>query len=407
MGEGEELIRKFMVRWLSIALSGLVFAATSPSQTDAPKEAQKQSIQGKVVEAKSGQPIRKVNVEVFGGTGQSNGRHSATTSADGTFAIEDMMPGRYTVTLEHPGFVQAVASGGQGTFTLQPGQSLSGLVFRMQSAGVISGKIVDADGDPMAGVSVNATISGTSAVAAQRYRPGSGTTNDLGEYRIADLRPGKYLISAQPPQRAMAVPVEEKEKAKERLVYTSTYFPGTLDKGQAAVVEVRSGEEATANFGMLMSHVGHSYRVSGTIAGVPTGAMVQLILFSKGGSEEVSSGELLKEGNRFECQNVLPGTYEAMMMVVNGILSGGQPDVHMVQLTPSIEVDKTDVEGVQLQAVSGEQIRGKFRLDTEERFDWTQLNVTLLPIEEGYRRRCRRAGRCSLRHTLRRVGICR
>ena len=384
MGEGEEYIRKFMVRWLSIVLCCLVLAATSPSQTDAPKEAQKQSIQGKVVEAKSGQPIRKVNVEVFGGTGQSNGRHSATTSADGTFAIEDMMPGRYTVTLEHPGFVQAVASGGQGTFTLQPGQSLSGLVFRMQSAGVISGKIVDADGDPMAGVSVNATISGTSAVAAQRYRPGSGTTNDLGEYRIADLRPGKYLISAQPPQRATAVPVEEKENAKERLVYTSTYFPGTLDKSEAVVVEVRSGEEAAANFGVLMSHVGHSYRVSGTVAGVPTGAMVQLILFSKSGNEEVSSGELLKEGNRFECQNVLPGNYEAMMIVVEGMLNGGQrPDVQMVQLTPSIEVDKTDVGGVQLQAVPGGQIRGKFRLDTGEKFDWRQLNVSLRPVEEN------------------------
>jgi protocatechuate 3,4-dioxygenase beta subunit len=357
MGEGEEFIRKFILRWLSIALSCLVLAATSPSQTDAPKEGQKQSIQGKVVEAKSGQPVRKVNVEVFGGTGQSNGRHSATTSADGTFTIEDMMPGRYTVTLEHPGFVQVVARGGQGTFTLQPGQSLSGLVFRMQSAGVISGKIVDVDGDPMAGVSVNAMISGTSALAAQRYRSGSGTTNDLGEYRIPDLRPGKYLISAQPPQRATAVPVEEKEKAKERSVYTSTYFPGTLDKSQAVVVEVRSGEEAAANFGVLMSHLSHSYRVSGTVAGVPTGAMVQLILFSKSGGEGASSGELLKEGNRFECQNVLPGTYEAMMIVFKGMLSEGQPDAQMLQLTPSIEVDKTDVEGVQLQAVPGGQIR--------------------------------------------------
>jgi hypothetical protein len=51
--------------------------------------------------------------------------------------------------------------------------------------------------------------------------------------------------------------------------------------------------------------------------------MVQLILFSKSGNEEVSSGEMLKEGNRFECQNVLPGNYEAMMIVVKGMLNGG------------------------------------------------------------------------------------
>jgi hypothetical protein len=75
-------------------------------------------------------------------------------------------------------------------------------VFRMQASGVISGKIVDADGDPMAGVGVTATIAGTQSPMARRYSPGaSGTTNDLGEYRIADLRPGKYVVTAQPSER--------------------------------------------------------------------------------------------------------------------------------------------------------------------------------------------------------------
>src|SRR4029077_7983583 len=41
-----------------------------------------------------------------------------------------------------------------------------------------------------------------------------------------------------------------------------------------------------------------------------------------------------------------------------------------------------DVDGVQLQAEPGRQIRGMFRLDTGEKFDWTQLRVSLLPIEE-------------------------
>jgi protocatechuate 3,4-dioxygenase beta subunit len=110
-----------MMRCLVIALFFLVVAATSASQTDAPKEVQKQSIQGKVVDAKTGQPIRKVNIEVVGGTGESYGSHSATTSADGRFNIEDIMPGRYSVTLQRAGFAQTAAGRGQATFTLQPG----------------------------------------------------------------------------------------------------------------------------------------------------------------------------------------------------------------------------------------------------------------------------------------------
>jgi protocatechuate 3,4-dioxygenase beta subunit len=370
-----------MMRCLVIAFSCLVVAATSPSQTDAPKEGQKQSIQGKVVEAKSGQPIRKVKVEVVGEVGQSDGRYSATTIEDGTFTIEDLKPGRYAVTLERTGFVQTATSGGQATFTLQPGQSLSGLVFKLQAAGVIAGKIVDIDGDPMSEVGIIAAMTGTMARSAERYRMGYGTTNDLGEYRIVNLRPGKYLISAAPSQRAPAVHVEEKGKAKEQLVYASaTYYPGTVDKSRAIAVEVHAGDVASANFGVLMTH---AYRVSGTVAGVPSGAMVRFFLASKSGGAGMDSPEELREGNRFEYKNVLPGTYVAMLLVVKGMLSGGEPEMQMVRLNPSIEVDKTDVEGVQLQAEPGGQIRGMLRLDTGEKFDWTQLRVSLLPIEEN------------------------
>jgi protocatechuate 3,4-dioxygenase beta subunit len=149
-----------MIRWLVVGVCCVVFAASSLGQSDAPREEQKQSVQGKVVDAKSGQPIRKVNVEADGGADQSYGQHVTTTGADGTFTIEDLAPGRYRVTLLRPGFAQTATSRGQATFTLQPGQSFTGLVLRMQAAGVISGKIVDADGDPMAGVGVSAQVTG-------------------------------------------------------------------------------------------------------------------------------------------------------------------------------------------------------------------------------------------------------
>src|ERR1022692_3408490 len=61
----------------------------------------------------------------------------------------------------------------------------------------------------------------------------------------------------------------------------------------------------------------------------------------------------------------------------------GQPDMQMVRLTPPIEVDNGDVVGLQLQAEPLGQIHGKFRLDTEEQFDWAQLSVNLLRITEN------------------------
>ncbi|MGA2096198.1 MAG: carboxypeptidase-like regulatory domain-containing protein [Candidatus Acidiferrum sp.] len=121
-----------MLRWLAISFACLVFVAPSPSQTDAPKEQPKQSIQGEVVDAKSGLPIRKAMVQLRGGARLS----SATTSTDGTFLIEDLEPGRYLVILKRGGFVQMASELLQTTFTLQSGQQLTGLVYKMQPAGV-------------------------------------------------------------------------------------------------------------------------------------------------------------------------------------------------------------------------------------------------------------------------------
>jgi hypothetical protein len=116
---------------------------------------------------------------------------------------------------------------------------------------------------------------------------------------------------------------------------------------------------------------------------VPNGALVQIFLNSKSSGEPMENREQLRGGNRFEYQNVLPGTYVAMMLVVKGALSEGRPEMQVMQLRPQIEVDKTDVEGVQLHGEPGGQLRGKFRLDTGEKFDWAQLNVSLLPIVEN------------------------
>ena len=135
-----------------------------------------------------------------------------------------------------------------------------------------------------------------------------------------------------------------------------------------------------ANFGVLTIH---AHRVSGSVTGVPSGPMAQMFLISKSGGAGVENREQLQGDNRFEFQNVLPGTYAAMVIVVKGDLSAGRPEIQMVQLSPQIEVDKADVEGVQLHVEPGGEIHGKFRLDTGEKFDWTQLNVHLMPLAEN------------------------
>jgi hypothetical protein len=67
----------------------------------------------------------------------------------------------------------------------------------MKPAAVITGKVVDLDGDPMRSVTVSALRVG-SAVRWAGFH--DSITNDLGEYRISDLQEGRYTIQALPPQ---------------------------------------------------------------------------------------------------------------------------------------------------------------------------------------------------------------
>jgi len=316
-------------------------------------------------------------VQFIARDGQPNEPHSDTTDEEGRFKVEDLKPGRYTATVTHSGFVQST-HGKRASILLKPGQGTTDLVFYMQPAAIITGKVTDLDGDPMSDVVISAVLVGSALRGRIFYNSGYATTNDLGEFRISDLQAGRYIISANPPQGSRAPHVEGKDKTKENLIYSTTYYPGTLDEEQALALEVHPGDEAPANFGVLASP---AYRVSGTVTPVPSSAIMTEVMLSSKDGRSTQNQHLGKNGS-FEFLNVLPGSYTAELLFVTGI-SEGKPAMERTRVVEPIKVGTTNVEGLQLQANQGGSVRGKFRMDTGQGFDWTQLNVVLVPAEEN------------------------
>ena len=250
----------------------------------------------------------------------------------------------------------------------------------MQPAAVITGKLADLEGDPMRDVGISALRVGAALRGIHSHDSGSAATNDLGEFRIPDLRAGRYTITANPPQglRAPHAESKDKDKVKENLIYTTTYYPGTLDKEQSVAVEVHPGDETPVNFGVLVSP---AYRVAGTVAALPSGAALTEIMLSSKDHRSMQNQQL-GEGGKFEFQNVLPGSYTATLMVVTDF-SEGRPDMKMMRMVAPIEVSTANVDRLQLQPNPGGSVRGTFRMDTGQRFDWTQLHVVLVPVDEN------------------------
>jgi protocatechuate 3,4-dioxygenase beta subunit len=365
-------VKRFLIAFSCLVAAAFAFQSAS-QKTDSGI-----NIQGKVLQEPGGQPIRKASVRFIARDGQSNGQYSDTTDAEGRFKIDDVKPGRYMATVEHPSFVQSAGGKRPTSILLQPGQGTTDLFFYMQPAAVITGKVTDLDGDPMSNVSIGALRVGSALRGMNFHDSGRAATNDLGEFRIPNLRAGRYTITASSPQGPQAPHAEPKDNVKENLIYTTTYYPGTLDKEQAVAVEVHPGDETLVNFGVLASP---GYRLAGTVVPVPSGAdLTEINLSSK--DHRIVQGQQLGEGGRFEFQNVLPGSYTATLEVVTG-LSEGQPATKMMPLVEPIEVSTADVDRLQLQPNPGGAVRGKFRMDTGKGFDWTQLNVFLLPVDEN------------------------
>jgi protocatechuate 3,4-dioxygenase beta subunit len=371
------------VKLAIIAFCLILVSAACAKQANLPEQVSKPSIQGRVLQEPDGSPIRKANVQLNGLPepglqGRGVAQYSAISDAEGEFTIAEIEPGRYFIVVEHPGFVQSGTGNRRTSITVQAGSGKNDLILHLQPAAIITGKIVDLDGDVMRDVSVMATLVGSSAGGRAVHSFGNAATNDLGEFRISELRAGRYKVTASPPQGSR--PPDSKENSgKEQPIYLPTHYPGVLNEEQAVAVEIHAGAETRVNFGLL---TGRAYLVSGSVTGIPNkSGMAQVILQGMGGGVSQPGEQELRDGGKFEFKNVLPGTYVARLIVFT--FDGGKPAVQMLRLGQPIEVRNASVEGLLLQPEAGGQVRGKFRLDTEQKFDWTQLSVMLMLADGG------------------------
>jgi protocatechuate 3,4-dioxygenase beta subunit len=277
---------------------------------------------------------------------------SSVTDANGAFLLRDIEPGRYRLWAERNGFVRtgfgAKSVGSPGTvLVVDAGQNLRDLAIKIMPQAVITGRVFDQDGEPVADVHVQALafeyVRGKRQLVADR----DCMTNDLGEYRLHSLAPNRYLISAayRPREDSEArdqLPGTGRDAADLEETYAPTYYPNSTDAASATPISVSGGEQVP-NLDLTLLRVR-----TGRIRGRVSGRNVAVMLFPRdsGGIPSTDRNAVAvpdSQGN-FELRGVAPGSYILFAKSAEGsartpvdVYGSNVNDVNLV-ITPNLEV---------------------------------------------------------------------
>ena len=173
-------------------------ARDTPSQSKETPATPTGRITGRVLTADSGRPVKRARV--FINAAETGGR-GLLTDDTGVFDFAELPAGRYSLSVSKSGFISL--SYGQrrplqaGTpLQLSDGQQLKGIEFRLPRGGVISGRLLDEEGEPVVGAGVR-VLRYQYQQGDRRLAPaGNGQTDDRGQFRVWGLMPGEYYINA-------------------------------------------------------------------------------------------------------------------------------------------------------------------------------------------------------------------
>lgn len=335
------------------------------------------------------------------------------TTGDGVFFFRDLPAGRYSIAADAFGYER-------DTFPLrfvevQDRAPTAEVAIRLWKTGAISGRVLDEQGEPVVGMPVTAFLCAT-AGGHVVLRGGVSTvaTDDRGEYRIGQLRPGCYSIAvlssslSLPASLAAAIDGAAGNRAESAalrrtlldggagiidtgdgqrvgdvvlkrrgpppmhspdgrmLTFATTLYPGTANPVEATAImlgsgEVRSGIDVPIRFAPTVE-------VSGVVTG-PDGPMNGLtveLLPSTGatawdtGLEPIGYPRAVTDaGGAFRFLAVSPGSYRLKTEL--NVLDGpdrGDADISLGASQP-VAVGEDGVTGLSISLTPGTRVRGR------------------------------------------------
>ena len=329
------------------------------------------AVEGLILTDGTPNPVAGAVVEIRRVDGTAPQIYRGVSAGDGSFRIDGIRPGEYRAIARKPGFLtwefgQRNSSRSGSAFNLDAGQSVQNLEIRLVPAGLIHGRLSDRRGNPVGAAEVFALVPG--------YRDGlrilkvfqSTVSDDRGYYRLFNLPPGSYYVSAMPFSGSGAILTTivdggANTPSLDNSRFTGTplpgltnlphYFPGVLDARRASVIDLQKGGTFSgADFILAPSPTRY---IRGSVGRGQAVSLVLAPLLAIQGTEEYTAAANPETGE-FEFSGVAPGAY--MLIARADDASGAQ----------QIEVGESDILNVNVAIGGGFTIPGRLRIENRQ-----------------------------------------
>jgi len=353
-------------RWATVtrlfSVSALLMASLTPALAQsAPKTPPRTSpssaalyrIAGTIVNAASGEPIRRATVAVLSEE-DSHTVAAVESDSQGHFALARLPAAKYQLTAskrgfhtafydEHDDYNSAVVTG--------PDQDTGNLTFRLVPGAVLRGVVSTDGGDPVENARVMLFLKSHDGKPAGRVaQADSVSTDDTGAYEFSNLAAGEYMLAvAADPWYAMhrasnfrpgfsdglaaaASSAGDAPPSSLDVVYPVTYFDSTTDEASATHIVLSGGSRQQADITLhatpsLHIQVDTPRKQDGSIA---RAELRQTVFGTVIGAESAGFLDSMQTGTT-EFTSVAPGHYQ--------LAQGDPPRLVDLDATSNLQVD--------------------------------------------------------------------
>jgi hypothetical protein len=406
------------------------------------------SIVGIVTAAENGRPLRNARVSLIGAAGSASappvdavGRglgaanviplsRATITDSLGQFTFQQLPAGEFNLSVTRSQYLttnygQKKAGRPGSRIVLADGQQLR-LTVPMQRGGVITGAVTSDDGEPASNAQVRALRYMYVNGFKRLQQSGFASTDDRGVYRLFNLQPGDYVISATPntsdlnmSERLLSDSIATEQAIAEAVRtsagasrsggevlygtvspatagqpavvvippapttrstppgYLPTYFPSVPSPASATTITINPGDERAGVDVQLQ--LLQATLVQGTISNPVPNTRVQVTLIADDPLSDSSmrGASITRPDGHFELANIAPGAYTVFAQtmplppapqVVNSPATGfvtmpRLDDTQRFWAKSDVRVDGQPVLDVPLSLQPGKSISGVIRYD--------------------------------------------